>query len=117
MCNFCKDFDFGTIKCAVDKYGSHIVMAGGAYQYPKEEQFKFCPECGRRLEPYEIDGMTNEEAERILISHLFYCGGLMPIKWVEENGAGSPFDKAYQMALDALRTRKVGDLKSGDQQK
>jgi hypothetical protein len=27
----------------------------------------------------------------------------MPIEWVEKNGDGSDFQKAYGMALDALR--------------
>ena len=107
MCKFCKDFDFGTIRCEIDKYGAHMVMAGGSNRYPKEQQFKFCPECGRRLEPYTVDGMTSEEAEQALISHLLFCAALMPIKWIEENGEGSRFEKAYKMAMDALRTCEV----------
>lgn len=115
MCNFCKDFDFGTVKCDIDKYGAHLVMAGGAYTYPKAEQFQFCPECGKRLVPYKVNEMTNEEAERILISHLLMCGSLMPMEWIEQNGQGSAFEKAYEMALDALRTRKVDEFSHGDQ--
>ena len=47
--------------------------------------------------------MTNEQAERLLLSHLMQVAFLMPIEWVEKNGDGSDFQKAYNMALDALR--------------
>lgn len=70
MCEFCKKFDFGTATAKVDKYGASICFAGGFGRYPKEEQFKFCPVCGRRLDLYSRDGMTNEQAERLLLSHL-----------------------------------------------
>lgn len=103
MCEFCKKFDFGTATAKVDKYGASICFAGGFGRYPKEEQFKFCPVCGRRLDPYSRDGMTNEQAERLLLSHLMQVAFLMPIEWVEKNGDGSDFQKAYNMALDALR--------------
>lgn len=46
MCDFCNTFDFGRIKCHIDKYGSTIWMSGGSDRFPVEEQFKFCPECG-----------------------------------------------------------------------
>lgn len=107
MCEFCKDFDFGTVKCQVDKYGSHLLLANGSTRFEKTEQFKFCPHCGRRLETYSVDGMTNYEAETILISHLLHCAALMPIKWVEENGDDSRFQRAYRMAMDALRTKET----------
>lgn len=47
--------------------------------------------------------MSNEQAERILISHLMYLAFTMPIEWIEKNGENSDFQKAYVMALDALR--------------
>lgn len=79
------------------------VLLEGLGRYPQEEQFKFCPVCGRRLDLYSRDGMTNEQAERLLLSHLMHVAFLMPIEWVEKNGDGSDFQKAYGMALDALR--------------
>ncbi len=84
MCEFCKKFDFGTATAKVDKYGASICFAGGFGRYPQEEQFKFCPVCGRRLDLYSRDGMTNEQAERLLLSHLMQVAFLMPIEWVEK---------------------------------
>lgn len=48
--------------------------------------------------------MTNEQAAMKISMHLMQCGALMPIKWVEENGAGSDTSEAFRLALDSLRT-------------
>jgi hypothetical protein len=47
--------------------------------------------------------MTKEEALRELSKHLMQCGALMPIEWVRQNGEGSRFMVAYQMAMTALK--------------
>lgn len=113
MCMFCDEFDFETASAIVDGRGASICIAGGSGRYTKEEQFKFCPVCGKRLDPYYYDGMSNEQAERIMDSHLMQLVLTMPTEWIETHGAGSEFIKAYGMALDALKvgcnTEQVSD--------
>ena len=46
-CEFCSRFDFGSYSPEVDKYGARIATAGGAYRFPIDKQFTFCPVCGR----------------------------------------------------------------------
>ena len=53
-CEFCKNFDFSGASAKMDsgKY-PHIHLAGGSYRYPRDEQFDYCPKCGRKLERSE----------------------------------------------------------------
>ena len=51
--------------------------------------------------------MTKDEAIKILSLHLMQCGMMMPIEWVQKNGDGSDFMKAYEMAMDALKNEPV----------
>lgn len=44
-CEFCNTYDFG--RCGIDEHG--IFMAGGNSRVDANEQFKFCPRCGRPL--------------------------------------------------------------------
>lgn len=48
-CDFCKKFDFAGARAEVNKYGAHISVAIFNTKFPYEEQFKFCPMCGRKL--------------------------------------------------------------------
>ena len=48
-CEFCRTFDFSSAKCEVTTDGTHLCMAATVTTYPKEEQFHFCPMCGRKL--------------------------------------------------------------------
>lgn len=48
-CDFCKKFDFAGARAEADKYGAHISLAICNTKFPDEEQFKFCPTCGRKL--------------------------------------------------------------------
>lgn len=48
-CEFCRTFNFSTARCEVTKHGTHICIASTITAYPKEEQFNFCPMCGRKL--------------------------------------------------------------------
>ena len=48
-CDFCKKFDFAGARAEVNKYGAHIRVAICNTRFPDEEQFKFCPMCGRKL--------------------------------------------------------------------
>lgn len=55
-CEFCEKFDFGNAKIEIDKYGVRIALAGGWTKFDKEEQFKYCPQCGRKLTEEDNDG-------------------------------------------------------------
>lgn len=44
-CEFCNTYDFG--RCGIDEH--RIFMAGGNSRVDANEQFKFCPRCGRPL--------------------------------------------------------------------
>ena len=48
-CEFCDKFNFGSAKAQIDKYGARIVMAVCCNEYPIDEQFNYCPVCGRFL--------------------------------------------------------------------
>lgn len=49
-CEFCKKFDFSEASAKVEKGKfAHIHLVCGNTRYPKEEQFNFCPMCGRKL--------------------------------------------------------------------
>ena len=48
-CDFCQKFDFAGARAEVNKYGAHISLAIYNTKFPNDEQFKFCPMCGRRL--------------------------------------------------------------------
>ena len=48
-CDFCKKFDFAGARAEVNKYGAHISLVICNTKLHDEEQFKFCPMCGRRL--------------------------------------------------------------------
>lgn len=47
--------------------------------------------------------MTNKEAAVKLAMHLHQCGLLMPEDWLEKNGEGSELERAFQLAIDALK--------------
>ena len=47
MCEFCKKFDFATAKTEATKYSANILLALCNTKFKKEEQFNFCPVCGR----------------------------------------------------------------------
>jgi hypothetical protein len=48
-CEFCEKYDFANAKIEIDKYGARIALVGGLTKFTKEEQFKYCPQCGRKL--------------------------------------------------------------------
>jgi NADH pyrophosphatase NudC (nudix superfamily) len=50
-CEFCRRFDFSGASAEVTNgKHAHVSLAAASWRYPKEEQFRFCPNCGRRLE-------------------------------------------------------------------
>ncbi len=48
-CMFCETFDFATAAVHTSIKGSCISLAGGFTRFSKEERFKYCPVCGRRI--------------------------------------------------------------------
>lgn len=48
-CGFCGKFNFGDAKAEVYRHGANIVLASALTRFPVEEQFNFCPVCGRRV--------------------------------------------------------------------
>ena len=48
-CEFCERFDFSTAKIEVDKYSAKILLALCDTKFDKDEQFDFCPKCGKKL--------------------------------------------------------------------
>lgn len=49
VCQFCSQFDFDKARITVDKYGAKVELAICNTEFPKEEQFKYCPLCGRKI--------------------------------------------------------------------
>lgn len=48
-CEFCEKADFGEFGFEISKHYAKIVCALGAWRFPKNERFNFCPKCGRPL--------------------------------------------------------------------
>lgn len=48
-CEWCKKADLGNFSAKYDKHSANIHLASGSYRFPKDEQFKFCPNCGKPL--------------------------------------------------------------------
>ena len=46
-CGFCGKFNFGDAKAEVYCHGANIVIASALTRFQVEEQFNFCPVCGR----------------------------------------------------------------------
>lgn len=46
-CGFCARFEFDSAKAVIDPHGARIGLAIGSTRYPVDEQFNFCPVCGR----------------------------------------------------------------------
>lgn len=49
VCEFCEKYDFANSKIEIDKYGARIVLSLCNTKFPKEDQFQYCPMCGRNL--------------------------------------------------------------------
>lgn len=54
-CSFCKNFDWGEARAITENRFSHVSNATGSYRFPLEEQFNYCPVCGR-LNPRKLPG-------------------------------------------------------------
>lgn len=53
MCRLCEgSYDFRGVAIREDKHrGAFIVFPGSLYGRTDEDRFKFCPECGCKLDP------------------------------------------------------------------
>ena len=48
-CEFCRNADFGEYGFKIGKRFSKISSACGSWSFPKDEQFAYCPKCGKPL--------------------------------------------------------------------
>ena len=48
-CDFCNRADFGEFGFEITKHYAKICCALGSWRFPEEEQFLFCPKCGKPL--------------------------------------------------------------------
>ena len=46
-CGFCGKFEFDSAMATVGRHGARIQLACASTRYPIDEQFNFCPVCGR----------------------------------------------------------------------
>ena len=57
-CNFCNTADFGEFGFEITKHYAKICCALGSRRFPPNEQFLFCPKCGKPL--------TDEAVEMVM---------------------------------------------------
>lgn len=48
-CDFCKTFDFSSVRTEVTKRAAHISLALGNTTFYGDGRFKYCPMCGKLL--------------------------------------------------------------------
>ena len=48
-CEFCQNFDFSKVRAYIDRGTPKIELAICNTSFTKDEQFSFCPVCGRPL--------------------------------------------------------------------
>ncbi len=60
-CGFCGKFNFGDAKAEVYPNGANLVFASSWSRFPVDEQFNFCPVCGRPVKKggAKMDGEPN----------------------------------------------------------
>lgn len=49
MCEFCENFDFSEVGITDILGTEKVCLANGSYKFPPDQQFIFCPRCGRQL--------------------------------------------------------------------
>lgn len=78
MCEFCKRFDFSTAKTEVDKHGARLLTGICNTKFSENEQFNFCPVCGRRLKDNVVDMKWISIKEKLPPLNqdvlVYYCG-------------------------------------------
>lgn len=63
-CDFCNLADFGEFGFEITKHYAKICCALGSWRFPQNEQFLFCPKCGKPLTDEAVD-MVMERLEEI----------------------------------------------------
>lgn len=48
-CEFCNKFDFSTASVEIKEDGAYIVSGLCNTRFPTDEQFNFCPICGKQI--------------------------------------------------------------------
>lgn len=61
-CDFCNMADFGEFGFEITKHYAKICCALGSWRFPQNEQFLFCPKCGKPLTDEAVD-MVMERLE------------------------------------------------------
>ena len=56
-CDFCNCADFGEFGFEITKHYAKICCALGSWRFPQNEQFMFCPKCGKPLTDEAVDMM------------------------------------------------------------
>lgn len=63
-CDFCNLADFGEFGFEITKHYAKICCALGSWRFPQNEQFLFCPKCGKPLTDEAVD-MVMERLEAL----------------------------------------------------
>lgn len=67
MCKFCENFNFN--KVDIDHERVSIYFAGTANDIPANEQFRFCPVCGKRMGTHSIGSIGSHGS----YDSLYWC--------------------------------------------
>ena len=63
-CDFCNLADFGEFGFEITKHYAKICCALGSWRFPQNEQFLFCPKCGKPLTDEAVQ-MVMERMEEL----------------------------------------------------
>ena len=63
-CDFCNMADFGEFGFEITKHYAKICCALGSWRFPQNEQFLFCPKCGKPLTDEAVE-MVMERMETL----------------------------------------------------
>ena len=64
-CDFCNCADFGEFGFEITKHYAKICCALGSWRFPQNEQFMFCPKCGKPLTDEAVDIMLERWKEAV----------------------------------------------------
>ena len=64
-CDFCNCADFGEFGFEITKHYAKICCALGSWRFPQNEQFMFCPKCGKPLTDEALDMMLERWKEAV----------------------------------------------------
>lgn len=64
-CDFCSCADFGEFGFEITKHYAKICCAIGNWRFPQNEQFMFCPKCGKPLTAEAVDMMLRRWKEAV----------------------------------------------------